>query len=59
MCEMMGGWIDLKERKLRSLPAELYKNMNDLTHTEDFRILTKEDTRRFNKQPQHLDTNRG
>lgn len=59
ICEMMGGWIDLKERKLRGLPSELYENFNGLTHTQDFRILTKEDTRKFNKQPKHLDLNLG
>ena len=52
---MMGGWIDLKERKLTGLPEELYKNLNSLSHTGDFRILTKEDTRRFNKKPKDLD----
>lgn len=59
MCEIMGGWIDLKERKLRSLPTDLFENFNGLAHTEDFRILTKEDTRKFNKLPEHLDLNRG
>ena len=50
-CEMMGGWIDLKERKLTGLPEELFKNLDNLAHTEDFKILTKEDTRRFGKKP--------
>lgn len=54
-CEMMGGWIDLKERKLIGLPAELFGNLNNLTHTEDFKVLTKEDTRRFNKRPENID----
>lgn len=50
-CEMMGAWIDLKERKLTGLPEELFKNLNSLSHTEDFRVLTKEDTRKFGKVP--------
>ena len=50
-CEMMGGWIDLKERKLTGLPAELFENLNSLDHTSDFRTLTKEDTRKFGKRP--------
>ena len=54
-CEMMGGWIDLKERKLTGLPKELFDNINKLDHTEDFRVLTKEDTRRFGKAPQNID----
>lgn len=54
-CEMMGAWIDLKERKLIGLPEELYNKLNNLTHASDFKILTKEDTRRFNKRPVDLD----
>lgn len=50
-CEMMGGWIDLEERKLTGLPRELFENLNNLSHTEDFRVLTKEDTRKFGKVP--------
>lgn len=53
-CEMMGGWIDLQERKLRGLPSELYKNLNNLAHTGDFKILNRQDTRRFNKRPQDI-----
>ncbi len=56
-CEMMGGWIDLKQRKLTELPEELYKNLNGLSHTPDFKVLTKEDTRRFKKQPKDIDLN--
>jgi acyl-CoA thioester hydrolase len=50
-CEMMGGWIDLDARILIGLPEGLYKNLNGLSHTEDFRILTSEDTRKHNKRP--------
>lgn len=50
-CEMMGGWIDLKERKLTRLPAELFDKLNALDHTSDFRNLTKEDTRKFGRKP--------
>lgn len=53
-CEMMGAWIDLKERKLISLPQELFENLNSLDHTEDFRELTKEDTRKFGKRPKDM-----
>jgi len=54
-CEMMGGWIDLKERKLTGLPKELFDNINHLSHTEDFKILTREDTRRYGKKPKDID----
>ena len=50
-CEMMGGWIDLKERKLTGLPSELFANLKKLERTSDFKILTKEDTRKFDKRP--------
>ncbi len=53
-CEVMGGWIDLGERKLIGLPSQLYDKLQELTHTHDYRILTKEDTRRFNKKPQDI-----
>lgn len=54
-CEMMGGWIDLKTRKLCELPQELYKNLDSLERTEDFYVITKEDTRRHGEVPVHLD----
>lgn len=54
-CEMMGSWIDLKERKLTKLPSELYEQLDHTAKTEDFRILTKEDTRKFGKRPVDVD----
>lgn len=54
-CEMMGGWIDLKERKLTGLPEGLFQNLNSLSHTVDFRKLSKEDTRKFGKRPQDIE----
>ncbi len=53
-CEMMGGWIDLKQRKLVGLPKELFNNFEVLEKTDDFKILTKEDTRKYNERPQDL-----
>lgn len=50
-CEMMGGWMDLKDRKLTGLPPKLFEKLNDLHHTSDFRVLTREDTRKFGKRP--------
>ncbi len=53
-CEMMGAWIDLKERKLTGLPDDLYENFSKLSRTDDFQILTKEHTRRHGKFPKDL-----
>lgn len=48
-CEMMGAWIDLKERKLTILNSDLFRFMEGSDKTVDFKVLTKEDTRRFGK----------
>lgn len=34
-CEMMGGWIDLTKRKLRSLPEALFNSLSGLEKTAD------------------------
>ena len=54
-CEMMGAWIDLRTRKLTDLPGSLFKKLDALEHSSDFKVLTKEDTRKFQKRPQHLE----
>ncbi|UJH66055.1 thioesterase family protein [Allomuricauda sp. SCSIO 65647] len=53
-CEMMGAWIDLKERKLTALPQVFLDAFDKMEKVEEFRILTKEDTRRFAKTPKNL-----
>ena len=53
-CEMLGAWMDLKERKLTALPDELLKLEEQFPKSENFKYLTKEDTRRFNKKPKNL-----
>ncbi len=53
-CVMMGAWIDLKTRKLRDLPEALLLAYNQLEKTEDFKILTKKDTRVDRKFPINL-----
>ena len=53
-CKMMGSWIDLKTRKLTALPEDLLQNFKNLDKTEDFSILTKEDTRKFQQYPKDL-----
>lgn len=50
--ELMGGFIDLQTRKLTALPDKLINRVfDDLERTEDFRWLTKEDTRKHQKRP--------
>ena len=53
-CEMLGAWINLNERKLTGLPDELFHYLEELDKTEDFKILTKEDTRKFKQTPKDL-----
>lgn len=53
-CEMMGAWISLLTRKLTPLRDELLTRFRAFEKGEGFRILTKEDTRRFMKTPKDL-----
>jgi acyl-CoA thioester hydrolase len=53
-CDMMGSWIDLKSRQLTALPEHLLYPLKQLTKTEDYKALTKEDTRKFGVKPKHL-----
>lgn len=52
--DMLGSWIDLKTRKLTVLPEALIKLSQKFPRTEDFKILTKKDTRVQGKQPKNL-----
>ena len=53
-CEMMGGWIDLITRKLTGLPKELLDKFETFEKTDDYKILTKEDTRKAGTFPQDI-----
>jgi len=53
-CEMMGAWMSLKTRKLTALPEELLEKWNALEKPGGFRILTKEDTRKYARKPKDL-----
>ena len=53
-CEMMGGWMHLKERKLTPLAPDLLAKWEKIEKPESFRELTKSDTRKHAKQPEHL-----
>jgi acyl-CoA thioester hydrolase len=53
-CEMMGAWMDLNTRKLTKLPEEMLHTF-EMTHkTKNFRVITSEDTRRWNQTPKPL-----
>ncbi|MFD2099972.1 acyl-CoA thioesterase [Flagellimonas iocasae] len=54
-CQMMGAWIDLKERRLIGLPGEFLDAFGRMEKAEDFKVLTKEDTRKFVQIPKDLE----
>ena len=54
-CEMLGGWISLQTRKLTALSPELLSRFDQAHKSADFKILTKEDTRKFAKKPIDLE----
>ena len=53
-CEMLGGWINLDSRKLVGLPKELLEKFDTFEKAEDFKILSKDDTRKYAEQPEDL-----
>jgi len=53
-CEMMGAWMDLGTRKLIALPEELKNLLSSEFRTANYRVLTKEDTRKYGKKPVDL-----
>ncbi|MGD1946053.1 MAG: acyl-CoA thioesterase [Croceivirga sp.] len=52
--EMMGAWINLKTRKLTTLPKVFLEAVERIEKIDDFKVLTKEDTRKFGKAPKDL-----
>lgn len=54
-CEILGAWVDLKERKIAAMPEELQKLASNFPKSKDFKILTKEDTRKHGKRPVNLE----
>ncbi len=53
--EMLGAWIDLKERKLTSLPLEVATKFFERNRTKDFHFFTKEETRTEGIKPENID----
>ena len=54
-CELMGGWFSLMTRKLITMNEEMLAKMDAVEKADDFRWLTKEDTRKHAKLPQNLE----
>lgn len=52
--EMMGSWIDLNTRKLTGLDTVFLERLKAFEKGNNFRILTKQDTRKFMKTPKKL-----
>jgi len=52
--EMLFSWIDLKTRKLGEVPNELLQIINTFPKSDDFKILTKTDTRKYGRIPKDL-----
>lgn len=48
---MAGAWMHLGSRKIETLPAELYKLIQNISKSADFKILTKEDMRAHGQVP--------
>jgi acyl-CoA thioester hydrolase len=53
-CEMLGGWINLKERRLTHLPEVLLALAYRFPKAETYKTLTREDTRKHGKRPKNL-----
>ncbi|WP_339622903.1 acyl-CoA thioesterase [uncultured Winogradskyella sp.] len=53
-CEMQGGWIDLKYRKLTGLPESLLALAKKFPKSESFKVLTKADTRKHGIKPKAM-----
>ena len=45
---------NLQTRKLRDIPELLFSALNNLDKTNDFKVLTKEDTRKHKQSPEDL-----
>ena len=53
-CDLLGAWINLKTRKLTELPQDFLIETQSFPKTSDFKILTKEDTRKNAIMPKDL-----
>jgi len=53
-CEILGAWMDTQKRILTALPESLSNLTNKFPKSKNFKILTKQDTRKHSKKPIHL-----
>ena len=53
-CEILGAWIDTEKRALTALPEILLTASKAFPKSKNFKILTKEDTRKHGKRPVNL-----
>ncbi|WP_086475743.1 MULTISPECIES: acyl-CoA thioesterase [Arenibacter] len=53
-CEVMGAWIDLTTRSLTGLARPLLNSFNKVPKSGTFKVLTREDTRKFSVRPKDL-----
>lgn len=53
---MLGSWIDMKSRSITILPDNMLKMISEMEKTDDFKKLTKEDTRKYQQRPVDLET---
>lgn len=53
-CEILGAWMDLKERKISQMPEVLKNIITSFPKSESFKIITKQDTRKHGKLPKNL-----
>ena len=54
-CEMMGAWMDLKNRSLTGLTNDFLAAFEATEKPDGYRVLTKADTRKFAKEPKDLE----
>tara|TARA_B100000745_G_C19896677_1_gene300144 strand:+ start:161 stop:373 length:213 start_codon:yes stop_codon:yes gene_type:complete len=52
--EILFSWIDIKKRKFGMVSKELLDIIEAFPRSENFKILTKEDTRRYGRKPKDL-----
>lgn len=55
--EILFSWIDIKTRKLGTVSKELLEKIEGFPKAKKFKILTKEDTRKYGRKPLDLPDN--
>jgi acyl-CoA thioester hydrolase len=53
-CKIMGAWIDIRTRSLTGLPTVFKGVFDQVPKGDGFKVLTKEDTRKFSVRPKDL-----